>query len=217
MNLEKTINKNMFDVSSSIRDTNPLQTPDLIKNDQSDTSSTPLSSLLLHPKQKLTAQFKRAITMMKQRSEPTHRSSSPPLLTSISLTEKPNYSLDPTLLTSLVEEPTHDDYSPPPTDISSPKSQPFVHKKPLIQEIDSSTTAVATVINLDPTVGINHQNQNLSARLINSNLQQIQPSVVQLTNQQTVTPQISSSTTLSPTPSSSTTTTGEITMLVTNL
>jgi hypothetical protein len=198
MNLEKTINKNMFDVSSSIRDSNPLQTSDILKNDQFDTLST-TSSILSHPKQKLTAQFKRAITMIKQRSEPTHESSSPKLLTSISLTEKPNYSLDSTLLTSLIEEHNHDDYPP-----LSPKSQTFVHIKPPLQDSDSSTITAATVITLEPTTRINHQ--NLSTPFIKSK------------NQQTVTPQISSSSaTLSPTPSSSTTTTGEITMLVTNL
>jgi len=223
MNLEKTINKNMFDMSSSIRDTNPLQTPDIIKNDQHDTSSIPLSSILSHPKQKLTAQFKRAITMIKQRSEPTHESSSsssPQLLTSLSLTEKPNYSLDSTLLTSLVEETNHDDLIPS-ADISSSKSQSFIHVKPSIKDKDKSITTATTVINLDPITRMNHQNQSLSTHIVNSSLQQIQqPSIVQTTNQQTLTPQISSSSaTLSPTPSSSTTTTtsGEFTILVTNL
>ncbi|CAF4935510.1 unnamed protein product, partial [Rotaria socialis] len=58
----------MFDMSTSIRDKNPLETPDLIKTEQSDSLTTPLSSssLLTNPKQKLTAQFKRAITMIKQ-------------------------------------------------------------------------------------------------------------------------------------------------------
>ncbi len=225
MNLEKTINKNMFDMSSSIRDTNPLQTPDIIKNDQHDTSSIPLSSILSHPKQKLTAQFKRAITMIKQRSEPTHESSSSPpqqqLLTSLSLTEKPNYSLDQTLLTSLIEESTHDDILPS-KDNSAAKPQSFIHIKPpiqrssSIQDTESSTTTTATVINFDPTIRLNHQNHNLSTRLINSTIQPIQTPIVQTTNQQTITPQTSSSVTLSPTPSS-TTTTGEITILVTNL
>jgi hypothetical protein len=222
MNLEKTINKNMFDMSSSIRDKNPLETTDLTKNEQQDTSSTPLSSILSNPKQKLTAQFKRAITMIKQRSEPTHESlssSSPQLLTSLSLTEKPNYSLDQTLLTSLIEEPIHDDLIPS-TDISSLKSQSFIHVKPSIQHstsIKDTDSSTSTIINLDPITRINHQNQSLSTYLINSSLQQIQPSVVQITNQQTLTPQISSSSaTLSPTPSSSTTS-GELTILVTNL
>ncbi len=199
----------MFDVSSSIRDTNPLQNADPKKNDQHESTSAPLSSILTNPKQKLTAQFKRAITMIKQRSEPTHESSSPKLLTSISLTEKPNYSLDQSLLTSLIEEPTHDD---PSTELLTPKSQSFLHIKPPIQrtvsihDTDSSSTTTATIINLDP-----------ATRLVNSNSQPMQPTVTDSTNQQSVTPQVSSSSaTLSPTPSS-TTTTGELSILMTYL
>jgi hypothetical protein len=216
MNLEKTINKNMFDVSTSIRDTNPVQSPELSTTDQHDTPSTPLSSILSHPKQKLTAQFKRAITMMKQRSEPSRESSPPQLLTSLSLTEKPTYALDPSLLTSLIEEPTHDDHLPPPPEIISPPSQTFVHIKPQTlystSNQDLNPTMPATIITMDPSTTINHQNQNLSGvRLIIPSTQQIHPSLVQ-----TITPHTSSSSaTLSPT-SSSTTTTGDITMLETN-
>jgi len=100
MNLEKTINKNIFDIPTAMRDPNPLSPNDSLKNELIEqNTSTHLSSILHHPKQKLTAQFKRAITLMKQRSEPTQE-----IQTSISITEKSNCSLDPILLTSLVEE-----------------------------------------------------------------------------------------------------------------
>ncbi len=195
MNLEKTINKNMFDVSTAIRDSNPLQQSELVKTDSLESSSSaPISSILSHPKQKLTAQFKRAITMIKQRSEPTHQSSPPKLTQSISLIEKP----DATLLTSLIEEPIHHELP----------CQSFVHIKPSNQENNLNS---ATIITLDPITQLNQQNQNQSVRIIKS------------TNQQIIIPQSSSSSsssaTLSPTPpsSSTTTTTGELTILVTNL
>ncbi len=181
----------MFDVSQSIRDSNPLQ-PDLTKTDSMESSSTQISSILSHPKQKLTAQFKRAITMIKQRSEPAHDSSSPPkLLPTMSLIEKP----DATLLTSLIEEPIHNELP----------SQSYVHIKPSNQENDLNS---ATIINLDPVTRLNQQNQNQSIRIIKPDSQQDQ-----------IPQSSSSSATLSPTPpsSSSTATTGELTILVTNL
>lgn len=189
----------MFDMSSAIRDPNPLQQTDLMKNDQSDNSSAPHSSILSNPKQRITAQFKRAITMIKQRSEPNHESSPPKLLSSLSLTEKANFPMDSTLLTSLTEEPTLVEQS------STPKSQSFVHIKSSIQETETSNhPPAATVITLDPITRMNNQqNQNLSARFIRPNptSQLSSPSIV-----------------ISPTPSSSTTTTtGELTILVTNL
>lgn len=191
----------MFDMSSAIRDSNPLQpAADLMKNEQSENSSTPISSILSHPKQKITAQFKRAITMIKQRSEPSHESSPPRLLTSLSLTEKPNFPLDTTLLTSLTEEPIQVDQS------STPKSQSFMQMKSSpSQDYDSSNhPSTATVINLDPITRFNQPNLT---RLI-------KPPPTQ-----NLTPQVSSpSIVISPTPSSSTTTTtGELTILVTNL
>ena len=197
-------------MSTSIRDSNPLQpAADLMKNEQLENPSTPLTSILSHPKQKITAQFKRAITMIKQRSEPNHESSPPRLLTSLSLTEKANFAMDASLLTSLTEEPTLVDQS------STPKSQPFMQIKSLLssQETDNSNhPTAATVLTLDPIPRINQQNQNISSRLIKP------PS-----HTQTLTPQIASpSIVISPTPSSSnttttTTTTGELTILVTNL
>jgi len=204
MNLEKAINKNMFDVSTSIRETNPLPTPDLIKNEQHDTTS----SILSNPKQKLTAQFKRAITMIKQRSEPTDECSSPQFLTSISLTDKPTHSLDSNLLTSLTEEPSHNDLHSASTEMSTPKSQSFIHIQPSVpnRAIDLNTIIAPTVITLDPTIRVNHQNESLLTNRRKPSLQQIHSSI----NQQTISPETSSSSsaTLSPTSSSSTTNTG---------
>ncbi|CAF1233142.1 unnamed protein product [Rotaria sordida] len=220
MNLEKTINKNMFDMSTSIRDKNPLETTDLMKNDQCDTISIPpssSSSILSNPKQKLTAQFKRAITMIKQRSEPTRESSPLQFQTSISLMEKPTNSFDTSLLTSLIEETTNDNNILSSQEILTSKSQSFVQIKPTIirsssnQDTDSSSTTAATVIAFDQTTCSNHHNQNTSSYIIKSNSQKIQSPTIQTINQQFTTPQIlssSSSATLSPTPISSTSATG---------
>ncbi|CAF2578783.1 unnamed protein product [Rotaria sp. Silwood2] len=221
MNLEKTINKNMFDMSTSIRDKNPLETSDLMKNEQSDTLTIPSTSILSHPKQRLTAQFKRAITMIKQRSEPACESSPPQFQTSISLAEKPNNSFDGNFLTSLIEETTHDNSSLSSREILTSKSQSFVQLKPSMihssstQDTDSSGTTAATVIPFDSTARMNHQNQNTSSSNINkSNLQNIQTG-----NQQSITLQLSSSSsaTLSPTPVSSISATGEIAIFETIL
>lgn len=215
MNLEKTINKNMFDMSTSIRDKNPLETPDFIKGEQTDESSTQSTSMLSHPKQKLTAQFKRAITMIKQRSEPTRESSPPQFQTSISLIEKPNNSFDSNLLTSLTEESTHDTIPLTSREIPPSKPQSFIHnKKSSNKDIDSNNTPAATIITMDSTRQTN--NQNLSTHLIKSNLQKIHTAVIQAMNQQSTTPQTSSSSSaaLSPTSASAT---GELAVLETIL
>ncbi|CAF4507897.1 unnamed protein product, partial [Rotaria magnacalcarata] len=73
MNFEKTINKSMFNMSSAIRNANPLAPMlDPISTDnielQDSPLLTPLSSMLSTPKQKLATQFKRAITMVKQKA-----------------------------------------------------------------------------------------------------------------------------------------------------
>lgn len=120
---------------TTIRDANPLSTNDSQKNENTDhNTSTHFPSILLHPKQKLTAQFKRAITLMKQRSEPTHE-----VETSISLVEKSNCSLDPILLTSLVEEPP-------------------IHNEP--------AQPIGTVITLETNIRSIESNQTLSTKLI---------------------------------------------------
>ncbi|CAF0879664.1 unnamed protein product [Didymodactylos carnosus] len=101
INLEKTINKNLFDMSVI---------PERAEQQQQQASSP--SNTLTNPKQKLTAQFKRAITMMKQRSEPNE----PPLtdsannsnaansntsLTNYLFGTKPSQSLDSAILDKL--------------------------------------------------------------------------------------------------------------------
>lgn len=223
MNLEKTINKNMFDMSTSIRDKNPLETPDLIKTDQTDTMPTPLSSILSHPKQRLTAQFKRAITMIRQRSEPARESSPPKFQTSISLHEKPHSSFDANLLTSLIEESTQDNPPTSSTELLPSKSSSCTPMKPLVmrstsnQDTDSSSTTAPTVVGFDSTVRINQQNPNSSpSYLIKTNLQKIHASPLETVKQQAAAAQLSSSSsaTLSPTPISAT---GEITIYETIL
>ncbi|CAF4096888.1 unnamed protein product, partial [Rotaria magnacalcarata] len=221
MNLEKTINKNMFDVSTSIRDKNPLETPDLIKAEHSDSLATPLSSLLTNPKQKLAAQFKRAITMIKQRSEPTREPSPPQFQTSISLVEKPNNSFDANLLTSLIEETTSDSQPHSSAELLSSKSLPSMTIKPSMmrsspnQDTDSSSTTAATNVGFDTTTQINSQSQNSSSYLIKSNLTKIQISPVPTINQpahSSVELSSSSSATMSSTPASAISTTGELTI-----
>lgn len=212
MNLEKTINKNMFEMSTPVREKNPLSTPDAIKTDPADPSSA-------NPKQKLTAQFKRAITMMKQRSEPEN-SAPPSGQNSTSFTEKPLQSFDSSLLTSLIEEPVSC------MDSSSMKSSSFVSIKPSmersssIQETDSSTTTGATIVNLDPSVRVNYSSNSSPTyppNVVKKSLQQIHSSILQTMNQET-TPVSSSLSTLHPTStSSSATSTGDITILETLL
>lgn len=199
-------------MSTPVREKNPLSTPDAIKTDPADPSSA-------NPKQKLTAQFKRAITMMKQRSEPEN-SAPPSGQNSTSFTEKPLQSFDSSLLTSLIEEPVSC------MDSSSMKSSSFVSIKPSmersssIQETDSSTTTGATIVNLDPSVRVNYSSNSSPTyppNVVKKSLQQIHSSILQTMNQET-TPVSSSLSTLHPTStSSSTTSTGDITILETLL
>ncbi|CAF0722199.1 unnamed protein product [Adineta ricciae] len=198
MNLEKTINKNMFDVSTSIRDTSPLQTSDLMKNDSHESfSSTPLSSILAHPKQKLTAQFKRAITMIKQRSEPAHESTTPQFLTSTSVPDKSTLSIDPTFLTSLIEESNPDDEQHERSNLPSSKSQTCVHvKSPTLTSMSHHETNLnppltSTVINLDSNTQNYHDNEHDLSYRMKSNFQHTQPTV----NQQIITPHTTPSST----------------------
>ena len=224
MNLEKTINKNMFDILSSIHEKNPLETADLLKNDHYETTSSPTSSILSYPKQKLTAQFKRAITMIKQRSEPADDSLQFQFPTSIPLNENTNHSLDSNLLTSLVEETT-DNHTYRSEEISTPKSQSCGNDEPIIMHLSSNqaTKSVSktapTVINLDSTEQINNHNENPSTNIIKPNLPKIHSSTIETINQQSATPQISlqSSRTLNATPISSARTSGEIAILETIL
>jgi hypothetical protein len=230
MNLEKTINKNMFDMSSAIIDANPLAPSDKTKTEQKEQqnspTSSPLSSLFIQPKQKLTTQFKRAITMAKQRSE---TSSDPP-----SIADKP---LDSTVLASLIEEPsTYNDQGDRPSQMSSSstvtfKPQPVAHGKSQPRrsssnqvlprtEPDLKTPSTATIVTMDPPSTRPNQPNSPSARLVRQSLQQIHSSILQTMHQHSLSPPTtSSSATLSPTPTSSSSTmgTGEVAILETIL
>lgn len=199
MNLEKTINKNMFDMSNAMREQNPISTNDLTKIEVTENSS--FTSILSHPKQKLTAQFKRAITMMKQRSEPSH-DSSPTLRTSTSMTEKPLNSFDSALLTSLIEEPTL-------------STKPSIERSQSIHETDSTLTSspAATIVNLDP-----YPRMPSNSTLVKKSLHQIHSSILQSITPSPVLTSSSSSTNPVPTSSSSSTTgTGDMIYLETLL
>jgi hypothetical protein len=227
MNLEKTINKNIFNMSSALHNANPLLPPNPIITDpheqqQDSPSSTPIPSLLTNPKQKLTTQFKRAITIIKQKSDP----STPPVITT---NEKPT---DPTILTSLIEEPIKQkDNIEKPGQMSTsstltPKSQSFVQIKSPSNQIlsrintDSNTPSPPTILTIDPppTIRINHPNSP-SARMVKQSLQQIHSSILQTMHQHSpLSPTTSSSATLSPTSTSTSTSgTGEVAILETIL
>jgi hypothetical protein len=204
MNLEKTINKNMFDMTAAVREQNPLATTtEQMRTDAIDAS---LTSILTHPKQKLTAQFKRAITMMKQRSE-SGTEESPTLRTSISLIEKPLQSFDSTMLTSLIEEPT----VMPNVSSTSVSIKPIIEPTAAVQDTDTSITA--TIINFDPLTRT-HPSPVLPANLVKKSLQQIHSSILQTMNQPAITPTNPIGSTPSP---ASTTGTGEIDILETLL
>jgi hypothetical protein len=242
MNLEKTINKNTFNMSSAIRNANPLLPSDPTKTDhpeqeqqQQDSPSTPLSSILGNPKQKLTTQFKRAMTLMKQQNEPSNdfpsSSSSLPIT---AYTDKP---LDSTILTSLIEEPIKqkDSFESAgqisTSSASTPKSQSFVHIKSqpmhspsnqLLSRIsaDSNNPSSTTILTIDPPIIRSNNPNSPSARMVKQSLQQIHSSILQTMHQHNpISPQTSSSATLSPTPTSSSSTmgTGEVAILETIL
>jgi hypothetical protein len=238
MNLEKTINKNMFNMSSAIHNANPLVQTNIVKPDhheQHDSPiSTPLAAILANPKQKLTTQFKRAITAIKQRSDlpndPSCASSSPSPQTST--IEK---YFDSTILTSLIEEPNQhkDNFGQMSTSSTFvPKSQSFVHIKPQSTrsssnqtlphvETDINNPSTATILTIDPPINRPNHPNSPSARIVRQSLQQIHSSILQTMNQhQPLSPTTtsSSSATLSPTPTSSSTMgTGEVAILETIL
>lgn len=239
MNLEKTMNKNMFNISSAIRNANPLAPPERIKtehNESHDTPSTPLSSLLSHPKQKLATQFKRAITMIKQKSDPINAS---PSITSLPPTtqptnvEKPFESL---MLTSLTEESIHkkDKFDSighlsssstiTTQSVSNIKSQPMSSSQTEVfqrNNNESNSPQTATVISVDSPINRTNNPNSPSARMVKQSLQQIHSSILQTMHQHhPLSPQTttSSSATLSPTPTSSSTMgTGEVAILETIL
>jgi len=231
MNLEKTMNKKMFDMSSAIHNANPLVPCSRTKSDSHDQPdspiSTPLSSILANPKQKLTTQFKRAFTAIKQRTDPS--SDSPP--NSASLPPRIDKTLDSTILTTLIEEQTKSNDVQGQMSTSStltPKSQSFVQLKSQPsrstsnQILNPNTSSTATVLTIDPpSLRTTHPNSP-SARSVKQSLQHIHSSILQTMNQHhPLSPQptatSSSSATLSPTPSSSTMGTGEVAILETIL
>lgn len=246
MNLEKTIDKNMFNISSAIRNANPLAPADRIKpehrehHDQHDpmsataTVATSHSSMLSHPKQKLATQFKRAITMLKQRGEHLVNSPSVSSLPHASASvEKP---FDSMILTSLTEESLQNQGSSDnfgklsSSSTLTPKSQSYVQIKP--QATSSSQNEILTRINNDtnnpPSATLlpmdspilRTSQTNPSARIVKQSLQQIHSSIIQTMHpHHPLSPQTtSSSATLSATPTSSSTMgTGEVAILETIL
>ncbi|CAF3674644.1 unnamed protein product [Adineta steineri] len=208
MNLEKTMNKNMFSISSAIADANPLVARDRIQSDQneqqdSSSPSSPLAALLSNPKQKLTSQFKRTIALIKQKSDPsndlTTTSSSPSHSRTI---EK---LIDSTILTSLIEETSQINDSSdrnrllpssPSTTTITPKSPSFGQIKPqairssssqITPNIDTdiNTSTAATIITMDSPVvrpPLTHSTSP-SARMVKQSLQQIHSSILQTMQQ----------------------------------
>ncbi|CAF0825592.1 unnamed protein product [Rotaria sp. Silwood1] len=235
MNLEKTINKNMFNMASVIRNANPLAPSDPIKtdlNEHHDSSlPTPISSRLVNPKQKLATQFKRALTIITQRNDqlndlPSTSSSLPaqpqlPLSSQATSTEK---LFDTTILTPLTEESIQtkgnlDNFGHMSSSRTmTPKPQSFIYNKS--QTICSSTNEISTrnnndsnspssvtILSMDsPIIRPNHPNSP-SARLVKQSLQQIHASILQTMHQHNplLPPTTSSSVTLSPTLTSSST------------
>ncbi|CAF4402793.1 unnamed protein product [Rotaria socialis] len=225
MNFEKTMNKSMFNMSSAIRNANPLApTPDPIKADniQSQDSPllTPLSSMLSNPKQKLTTQFKRAITMVKQKVDPLNDTTSVSSLIP-SHGNNNDKSFDSPILPSLAEESIQnkdnmDDIGHMPLSSTfASKSQSFLCNKsqpiyPSPNEIlprfnnDSNNSPSATVLAMDLPIVRTHHPNSPSARIVKQSLQQIHSSILQTMQQHNPLspPTASSPTTLSPISSS---------------
>jgi hypothetical protein len=244
MNLEKTINKNMFNLSTAIHNANPLAPMDRVPhessgNEQNDTSST-LTSILTHPKQKLSTPFKRAMTMMKQRGDANHDTLS--LSSSTSQSRIVDKSFDSTVLTSLIEESQpirHDSNSElrltPSSSIAlSPKSQVRIAGKSQ-SSMHSTSNQILTCFDVDTThylptttvlvrdIPIQRATQPNSpvGRCMKPNLQPFQSSTLQNILSRSITSNNTSSmVTLNPIPMSSSTTTmgsGEVTILETIL
>jgi hypothetical protein len=187
---------------------------------------------LTTPKQKLTTQFKRAITAIKQRSDGTN--DSPPNSASLpprglSTIDK---SFDSTILTSLIEEQMKSNDLSGQMSTSStltPKSQSFVQLKSppsrstSNQILNPNTSSTATVLTIDPPILRATHPSSPTARSVKQSLQHIHSSILQTMNQHhplspPPTATSSSSATLSPTPTSSSTMgTGEVAILETIL
>lgn len=143
----------MFDVSNSVRESAPVQSSDL-------NESSSFSSMLNNPKQKLSAQFKRAITMIKQRSEP-NTDDSTMLRNSPTANDKAVNSFDSTILTSLIEEPANG------TEFNQVEKSSFFSAT---NENETIRTNSSTIIDIEQT---------------RTNLQKIHSSIIQTIHQQT--------------------------------
>ncbi|CAF1011617.1 unnamed protein product [Adineta ricciae] len=213
MNLEKTINKNMFNVSTAIRDANPLIPKDRTRSDHNEQHESS-SSILSNPKHKLATQFKRAITAIKPRSD---SSNDPP--NSLPHTSTIEKLIDSTILTSLIEETclAHERVDSPRPISSSPtltltpkspssshiKSQPIRSSSNQIfpnTDTDNRTSAPATIIPIEsPGTRTNHPNSP-TARMVRQSLQQIHSSILQTMHQHAPSPPatITNTTTIPP-------------------
>ena len=230
MNLEKAINTNRFNISSAIRNANPLMTTNETKINQDEhcdeTLSTLTSSIISNPKQKFSTQFKRAITIIKQRNDQSNDTLPVSLSSLVTNTEK---SAD---LTSLVEQSmqandNNDSISQIPSLLTITPS--FVHNKcqPICEpsssflshnNMNSNNSPSNTIISIDSPI---KRTNNSSARIIKQSLQQIHSSILQTMHQHhplSTSVTSSSSATISPSPTSSSTMgTGEVAILETIL
>ena len=225
----------MFDISTAIRDANPLVARDRIKHDQHESQDSPssaaFSSILTHPRQKLTAQFKRAITMIKQRGDDSTNnfvssSSSQPSRLADQHFENNN-------LTSLIEETKINEEEnvlvSPSASMFTSKSTSFLQSKPVASRSCLTETSIraehptslltnSTIVTIDAPTSRTHRQNSPSIRTVKQSLQQIHSSILQSIHQSTGSPATSGpSNTLGSTPMSVASSTGEVTILETIL
>lgn len=202
----------MFDLSSAIRDANPLVSCDRIRHDTHEhhdgAPSTPLSSILSNPKQKLTAQFKRAITMIKQRGDGTNDSlsnSSPS--TQIRNAER---LVESNNITQIVEQMTVDvNETTLSTNITN--LNPFVQSRS--QNLEMGHQSNSTIVTIDSNSSRSTRQTNPTVQTVKQSLQQIHSTILQNIHQ----PSASTANTLGSTPISVASSTGEVTILETIL
>ena len=219
MNLEKTINKNAPDVSSAIRDLNPMQPTDRAKLDQPE-ASTLISprSPPTEPKLKLATQFKRAINLMAQGNDTTNSTDSPAVApSSLQPSRIVEKSSDAVNLISLPKEPSA--HRTGPTS-SSPPIRPPDTRVSSRGDSDSASPSAATVLIMEPPMLQTRQPKSPPSRRVKPSLPHLQSSILQGKQLRSLSPTAtSSSATLSPTLTSSSSAmgTGEIIILETNL
>lgn len=212
----------MFNMSSAIHNANPLVSTKPTKTDSPIT--VPSASILNNPKQKLTTQFKRAITAMK------HRTDSPQMVHIEKILDSP---ILPTFIDDATRSKDNPEYSSQTTSLPV-KSQSYVQiKSPpnrslSNQLLDTNTSSTATIVAIDtpsqaaaaPSIARPTHPSSPSARLVKQSLQQIHSSILQTMHQPQQLSSISASpsTTLSPTSTSSRAAgTGEVAILETIL